>query len=150
MSDIKEQITAALKKLGPVSPGELADHLGVDNKTIGKYAKPMLEAGTLKAAGATNRRRLALPDQKIDVETPTLPKRRKKKSNGMAKRTAAKPRAPKPAPPKPAPAPDGDFIAAVTADSRLVLFIPGAARPLVFDDVQTERVAQLMHTHFEA
>lgn len=142
---MQDKITAALTKLGPVSPGELADHLSVGSSKLGYHIKVMLDAGTLKASGSTGNRRIALPDQKLDPAS-TPPQRRKKATKAKAKPKRA---APKARAPQPAAAPAGDFLTAITADCRLVLFNPGSAKPLVLTEDQTERVAELMYAHFE-
>lgn len=144
MSITKDQIIAALKKLGPVSPGELADHLEVEQSALGYHVKKMLDAGELKAAGKTSGRRIALPDQKFEEgdATPQEQRRPKKK----AKRKASAPRraapAPRPAVVQTAP------MAAITTDFRIVIFNDQGA-PAVLSEAQSEKVAELCHQFFK-
>jgi hypothetical protein len=76
---MQEQILAALKKLGPSSPGQIADHLGTDGTKLGYHFKALLEAGTIKATGSTSTRRLALPDQDLATALPAQPRERTKR-----------------------------------------------------------------------
>lgn len=152
----KEQITAALKKLGSVSPGELADHLEVDRAALGYHLKKLLDSGEVQAAGNSTARRVALPDQTIDT-TPgappsssnTRPAKKKKSKARAAKRSkkASSPRAPK-TPAAAPPAAARDFLTAITADSRLVI-VNGAQAPLIFSEKESEQIAELCLAHFE-
>lgn len=149
-SNVPEQITAALKKLGPSAPRVIADSLGLEPSTVGYHIKEMLKAKTLQATGATLNRVIALPDQKIDAEI-TPPQRRKpsrkKKGNGAGykkKPKARKARAPRAT----APTPEHPFIPAIDADMRLVCLNGGA--PAVFSVAQTEKIATLLLQHFKA
>jgi DNA-binding transcriptional ArsR family regulator len=60
---MQEQILAALKKLGPSSPGAIADHLETEAGKLSYHFKQLLDAGTMKATGSGRRRQLALADQ---------------------------------------------------------------------------------------
>jgi DNA-binding Lrp family transcriptional regulator len=144
---MQEQILAALKKLGPTSPGALEDHLGASHAGLGRHLKEMLDAGTIKAAGVTKSRRLALPDQDFG-DKPAPPQRRKPKQHAKrgqrkaAKKAPARPRAPY------APQPAAErFIPAVDAASRLI--IVNGAEPLIFTDTQTEAIASLLFQHYK-
>jgi hypothetical protein len=98
-------ILAALKKLGPTSPGTLEDHLGASHAGLGRHLKEMLDAGTIKAAGVTKSRRLALPDQDF-ADKPAPPQRRKPKKHAKRGQRKAAQKAPHaPAPPRRSPRP---------------------------------------------
>lgn len=148
MSLKPEQITAALQKLGPSRPGEVADHLGIEPYQLAYQLKKMLDAGTVKATGSATARRIALPDQKFD-ETPappqpraTKPKKHRKAKRARKATTKRTPSAARPADAAPAPR----FIPTVDSERRLHI-INGAA-PISFDDVQTEAIADLLLQHY--
>jgi hypothetical protein len=143
----KEQITAALKKLGPSKPGEVADHLGADYSSGMKYTvKSMLDAGELKAIGATVSRRIALPDQKFD-EAGAPPQERQKPAKRKGGRKAKHARKPRSAPaPRTSSAAAVRFIPTVDADKRL--HIINGSDPVSFSDAQTEAIATLLLQHY--
>jgi len=138
-----EQILAALKTTGPISPGTLADRLEVSKSALDYHLKRMIEAGTVKAAGVTKSRRVALPDQKFDAaEAPPQEHKRSKKKKHKGKTRKARAA-------KPTPAPRGDFTPAITADLRLVL-IDGTQPAQIFQEEQTTAIAELLFQHFRA
>lgn len=145
----KEQITAALKKLGPSAPRAVADHLGMDSAVLSYHVRAMLEANPhqLKAAGKTSDRIIALPDQKIEEARPapktTAPKKnrkpkRKKKGGAKVRRSVRK-----------APMPEPELLAAFATDDRLVL-IRHAQDPQIFSSAETRAIADLICSRFEA
>jgi hypothetical protein len=149
MSVTVDQIKAALKKLGPVSPGALYDHLETTAAIAGPVVKDMLAGDELKATGATASRRIALPDQKFeDVQSAPPQQRRKpagkrKRKGKKAKRASRTPRAA-----VPSPAPAERFVPTVDAEKRLHI-INGAA-PVSFSEAQTEAIATLLFQHYSA
>src|SRR5688572_29015165 len=127
MSLTQDTITAALKKLGPVSPGHLAAHLGEAPHRVKTVVNAMLEAGELKATGVTLSRRLALPEQNFDDATSAAPQRRtapKKKHKGNGKKARHAKRGPRAAA-APAVA-EHPFISALDGENRLVCINGGA------------------------
>jgi hypothetical protein len=145
MTISKEQITAALRKLGPSSPGALADHLQVERSALSPHIGAMLVAKELKAAGVTKSRRIALPDQKIyETTTRSAPKKSKRAPAKKPKKSRKK---------SPARAPNAaaepEVLPAFTADDRLVL-VRGAQPPLIFSPADTQAIATLLCSHFEA
>lgn len=140
---MQEQILAALKKLGPSSPGQVADHLGEASSSIGYHLKRMLDAGTIKAQGATSGRRIALPDQDFGAppSAPTKGKKKHRKAKHAKARKAPTPRAQR------AATPAERFIPTVDAERRLV--IVNAGEPLIFNDEQTAAIATLLFTHYD-
>lgn len=139
--DLKEQILAALKKLGPSSPSVIADNIGADPGRVGYYARQMIEAKAIKAAGTSGDRVYALPDQKIEGVRAAPPQ------NGKKPRKSGKPQAAKPAR-KGAAAPNDSFLPAFTADQRLVLVQDGQSAQ-VFSVERTSAIADLLLNHFE-
>jgi ParB/RepB/Spo0J family partition protein len=87
---MQDQILAALKKLGPSSPGQIAEHLGTEGTKLSTHFKALLDAGTIKATGVTRGRRLALPDQ--DLAAPAPPAARAPEAPQGEARQAAAPR----------------------------------------------------------
>ena len=155
-----EAITAALRKFGVMSPGELADHLGAETSALGPHLKKMLEAKQLKATGVTNRRRVALPDQEFPTADapPSAPRKKKrtagkksnKKPNGKGTRKHRRTRASKPEAPATPPAEAAeDFTAAITADGRLVVLESGQ-QACIYTPAETNRIADLLLAHYEA
>lgn len=143
MSITKEQITAALQRLGPSAPRGVADHLGAEASALSHHVRAMLKDGELKAAGRTMDRVIALPDQKIEGTKSAPPQRRpaRKKKSKLRKGAA-------PSTPQPKPKPADDFIPAFTADARLVI-VNGSTPPQIFTPQQTERMATLLASYFE-
>lgn len=143
MAVTKEQILAALKKLGPSSPGALADHLEVD-QLPGTLIKQLLDAKELKATGAARGRRIALPDQQFDAaDAPPQqrkPKAGKKRKGPKAKKARKAPRA------RTADTPAPRFIPVVDAEKRL--HIINGSEPVSFSDAQTEAIATLLFQHY--
>lgn len=143
MSITPDQITAALKKLGPSSPGALADHLHVEQSALMYHVRKMIGAKTLKAAGTTANRRIALPEQEIETATPPqerrAPAKGKKAKGGRKAKKARKARTPRTAEPL--------FIPTVDVDTNLVL-VTGAGVQR-FTEQQTLAVATLLAAHFE-
>lgn len=135
----KEQILAALKKLGPSSPTTIANTMNAEPGVIGYHLRNLLAAKAVKAAGASNSRVYALPDQDL-AGAKTASQRRKAKK--AAKRAAPQPRAPLP---RPAAA---LFLPAFTEDSRLVI-VHDAGHTL-YTPEQTQSLADLLLNHFEA
>lgn len=145
----QEQIIAALKNIGPVSPGRLAAELAVESSALGYHLRMMLTDGTLKATGTTKGRRIALPEQKFDEASappqgdkaaPKARKTRKAKKQRKAKKARA-PRTP------PAARPAERFIPVVDAEKRLHIINGGA--PVSFDGPQTLAIAELLFNHYE-
>jgi hypothetical protein len=141
----KDQIAAALRKLGPSTPAALATELDATRNTLQYHLKAMLADKAVHAAGNRLNRVVALPDQKIEGAPPQSrkPPRRKKKSNGTAKKTKRAPRAARTS------TPEAVFIPAIDAECRLVC-INGGAAPTVYSEAQTQRIATLLLKHFEA
>lgn len=144
---MQDKITAALQKLGPCAPGALAQHLEVEASTLAYHVKKMLDEGTLKATGTTASRRLALPDQELTADNTAEPRPAKKHGKRKGHRTA------KPAG-KASPAartvarPGERFIPTVDMHSRLVIVNGG--EPHIYTAEQTEAIAKLLFTHYEA
>lgn len=141
MSLNKDQITAALRKLGPSAIGTLADHLEVERSALQYHLKGMPD---LKYAGNRLNRVVALPDQKIDDSGDTPPQKRQakaRKGHRAKKRDAPTP----PARPAAAPA----FIPAFTSDDRLVI-VQGAEPAQIYSPEQTEGIATLLANYFKA
>lgn len=142
MSITPDQITAALKKLGPSSPGALADHLHVEQSALMYHVRKMIGDKALKAAGTTANRRIALPEQEIETATPQprrAPAKGKKGKGARKVKKARKARTPRAAEPL--------FIPTVDVDTNLVLVtVDGVQR---FTEQQTLAVATLLAAHFE-
>ncbi len=132
--EIKDKILAALKKLGPSSPRVIADQAGIDPGKVGYSLGLLLEAKAVKAAGTSNDRRYALPEQKF--ERAASGSRRKRKSPATRKTPA----------PRATPLPL--FLPAFTEDYRLVIVQDGGHT--IFTPEQTQAIADLLLTHFEA
>lgn len=143
MSITAEDITSALRKHGAISPGALAQHLGVD-QLPGQLIKTMLEENTIKAAGAARGRRLALPDQEIKgvTDAPPQPRKQRKAKKARKPKKARTAQAPRTA------APAERFVPTVDSEKRLHI-INGAA-PLSFNDEQTAAIATLLLQHYGA
>lgn len=137
----KEQILAALKKLGPSSPTAIANSVGAEPSAISYHLRGMLEAKNLKAAGTSNNRIYALPDQDLEGAK-SAPPQRLKKSKGNGKRAQPKPRALRAQPAAPL------FLPAITEDWRLVIVQQDGVHA-VFTPEQTQAIADLLLTHFE-
>lgn len=141
----QDKITAALRKLGPISPGELADHLGVSREALATPLKAMLDAGAVKATGVTKSRRIALPDQKFESTRSAPPQQRRKqhkrRRHGKAKRPQRAPRTTRPAATE-------RFIPAMDAENGLVIVNGG--EPVIFTPAQTQDIATLLLQHFKA
>lgn len=145
--NLKEQILAALKTLGASSPRALADHLKVEPGKLSYHLRALLAEKSIQASGTTAGRLYALPGQKMDGAAPPSGKKRKKKAKGKRRKTAGRTaRAP-----ATAPAAEGatGFLAAFTADSRMVV-LDGAAPPQIFAADKTNAIADLILTHFKA
>lgn len=140
-----EEITVGLKKIGPTSPGALADHLHVELPALRYHLKKLLDAGTIKAQGTTANRRIAMPDQKFEEpnepETTKQTLRKPKKGKKAKKRKAAPAK-------QAARAPAAErFIPTVDADSRLCII--NGAEPMFFSEEQTEKIAELLFVHYK-
>jgi DNA-binding transcriptional ArsR family regulator len=143
----KETVLAALKKLGPCKPGELADYLEVERPVITAHLKPLLDSGEVKATGATMSRRIALADQKFDeASTPTPPQRKQQSRKPKSGRKTRQHRTPHRSAARAEPT--ERFIPAVDAQQRLVIVNGG--EPLVFTDEQTSAIADLLLQHYKA
>jgi DNA-binding transcriptional ArsR family regulator len=132
--NMQEQILAALKKLGPSSPGHLAEHLGATSAVLKPHFRALLDAGAIKAAGVTKSRRLALPDQDLDGlrdagRAPPQP------------RKAKKPKSRKPRHAKRALHPHGR--------RALAPVIVNGAEPHIFNEEQTAAIASLLFQHYD-
>lgn len=144
MSDTKQQILAALRKLGPSSPLVIADKIGVAGSACGYHLRAMSAAGELKAQGKSNSRVYALPDQEFPAAgaPPQAQKPKKKKKAGKrgkakkARATLTRTTAP-------------EFIPGLTADGGLVI-VGHADAPLTFNPEHTSKLADLLLAHFEA
>ena len=130
----KEQILAALKKLGPSSPTAIANSMSAEPSAVGYHLRAMLKDKTLKAAGASNSRVYALPEQKFEAATGAPPQERKysKRAKPAGTRTAE---------------PVGIFLPAFTADQRLVVL--NGVVPQLYSPEQTQAIADLLLQHFE-
>ena len=137
----KEQILAALKKLGPSSPTAVANSMGAEPSAIGYHLRNMLAAKTIKAAGTSNSRVYALPDQDIEGVKSAAPQQRKKPGKRRKGKRAAAPRA------RSTAALDA-FLPAITAGLGLVI-CNGAQAPQVFSPEHTQAIADLLLNHFE-
>lgn len=138
---IRQQILAALKKLGPAAPRAITDEVGVDQSIVSYHLRELVKAKALKASGTTSARVYALPEQKLEA-TKGAPQRRKK-SKGNGRRAKPKPRAPRAQPTAPL------FLPAITEDWRLVIVQQDGVHA-VFTPEQTQAIADLLLTHFEA
>lgn len=139
-----EQVTAALKKLGPSSPVAIANSLQTETHRVAYRLKVMLGEKAVHAAGTGNSRIYGLPDQKLEgAGTPPQKRSSSKKRKSKRKGSARKTRAESPA------TPAGDFTTALTADHRLVV-IDGAQPAQIFSAGQTEEIATLICTAFKA
>jgi len=143
----QDQITAALRKLGPCAPAALAAELGCKRDALMYHVRAMLAVRAVQLGGTRMNRVLALPDQEIAGASPPPPQRRKpsrkKKGSGAGSKPGARPaRAAR-------PAAEPFFIPAIDADGRLVC-VNGSGDPVVFSSAQTERIATLLLKHFEA
>jgi DNA-binding Lrp family transcriptional regulator len=147
---MQEQILAALKKLGPSSPGQIADHLGTDGTKLGYHFKALLEAGTIKATGSTSTRRLALPDQDLATALPAQPRERTKRRKAKHAKRPRRAKSPSARPaaraPRERPAPAERFIPAVDKDARLIIVNGG--EPHIYSEAQTEAIASLLFQHY--
>lgn len=141
MAITKDQILAGLKKVGPCSPGELADHLQAERSVVGHHLRGLIDAKQVKAIGVTNSRRVALPDQQFS-DSPSAPQRHRSAPKKRAKATARKPRRAKRK--KKA---NGAFLPALTAEGGIVLIGEGA--PQVLSPAQTDAIVKLVFAHFE-
>jgi len=137
----KEQILAALKKLGPSSPTAVANSLGAEPSAVGYHLRNMLAAKTIKAAGTTNNRVYALPDQDMQGVKSAPPQQRKKPAKRGNGARAGTPRAR-------SAAPADSFLPAYTADDRMVIVHQGEAAQ-IFSAEQTQAIADLLLDHFE-
>lgn len=139
MNQKREQILAALKKLGPSSPTAIANSTSISPSLTGYHLRALLKDHQVKASGRSNDRVYALPDQKLDGAPP---QERKQKKGG--KRKAGK----KAGTPRTRAAAVSAFLPAVDADRNLVL-INGAAITR-YNDEQTAAIATLLSQHYEA
>jgi DNA-binding transcriptional ArsR family regulator len=144
----QDLVLAGLKKIGPCSPGNLADHLEVEPAALGYHLKKLLDANAIKANGRSNARRIALPDQKFDEAATPPPQQRKQQKARKPKggRKTRQHRTPHRAAERAQPA--ERFIPAVDAQQRLVIVNGG--EPLVFTDEQTSAIADLLLQHYKA
>jgi DNA-binding Lrp family transcriptional regulator len=147
---MQDQILAALKKLGPSSPGQIAEHLGTEGTKLSTHFKALLDAGTIKATGVTRGRRLALPDQDLAAPAPPQPrehpKRRKAKHAKRPRRAKAPSARPAARAPRERPAPAERFIPTVDKDARLIIVNGG--EPHIYSEAQTEAIASLLFQHY--
>jgi DNA-binding Lrp family transcriptional regulator len=147
---MQEQILAALKKLGPSSPGQIAEHLGTEGTKLSTHFKALLDAGTIKATGVTRGRRLALPDQDLAAPAPPPAARAHQAPQGEARQAAAPRQGPERAARRSSarerPAPAERFIPAVDKDARLIIVNGG--EPHIFSEAQTEAIASLLFQHY--
>lgn len=139
MNQKREQILAALKKLGPSSPTAIANATGISPSLTGYYLRALLKDDQVKAAGTSNDRVYALPDQKLDG---TPPQERKQKKGG--KRKAGK----KTRAVRPRTAAETTFLPTVDAERNLVLIDGGSVTR--FNDAQSLAIATLLSQHYEA
>lgn len=142
MAITKDQILAGLKKVGPCSPGELADHLGVDRIAIRDRLKELIDAKQVKAIGITKSRRVALPEQEFSDSPSAPPQRHRAPPKKRTKAAARKPRRAKRK--KKA---NGAFLPALTAEGGIVLI--GSGAPQVLTPAQTDAIVKLVFAHFE-
>ena len=144
--ETKSQVTAALKKLGPSKPREIADHAGLDPQVLKKTLKALLAAGEVKARGKTAGRVYALSGQDFGEEKSATPplrrKKRRKTAKGRKKRKSAIRR------PRAAASLAGEFIAGVMADGGVVI-VGHSPAPLIFSPAQALKLADLFFRHFE-
>jgi hypothetical protein len=149
MATAREQIAAALKKLGASKPRVIADRTGIDPQALKRELKAALAEGALKAQGATKGRVYALPDQAFaEAEAGGG---RGAKTGGKAKKKKGKRRAKqgvRAAQAEGTVAAAPGFIAAITAEMELVIVGEGA--PLRLSSAQTLKVAELLAMHFGA
>lgn len=134
---MREKIAVALKKLGPSAPGIIARELGEESSKVGYHIRAMEADKSLIAAGKGRGRIYGLPDQKLDGERSAPPQKHKQKKHRKAKH----------APRRTAPPARATFIAAVDADSRLVLI--NGSEPQIFSEEQTEAIATLLFQHYK-
>lgn len=136
MSITADQITTALKKLGPSGVTVIANELGADPSAVSYHLRRLAKDKAIIATGATSSRRYSLPGQKIDGQVQASParesrkhKRRKARGNGHA------------------PKAESTFIPAVDADSNLLLITDAGVQR--FTEKQSMALAQIVFTHFE-
>ena len=141
----KEQITAALRKLGPSSPDALATELGCARPALQYHLKAMLGDKTITNSGTRLSRIVALTEQKL-AAAPTPPStgawRRRRKTTAPARREAPAPSSPRTTSPLEVIHP-GDR-------RRLPPGVVNGAQALVYTALQTETIAQLLLQHFKA
>jgi len=135
MNQKREQILAAVKKLGPSSPLQISDHTGLSSSLCGYHLRGLVEAGLVKATGSTASR-------KYEAIDGAPPQDRKPPAKRKKKRASKKPRA---ARPRPA---ESEFIAAVTHDARIVVIDGNAIK--TYSPEQSSAIADLALTHFTA
>ncbi len=141
MNNKREQILAALKKLGPSSPGVIADKIGVADSACGYHLRVLAAAGELKVQGKSNSRRYALPDQEFEAaDAPPQDRKPRKKTKQRKSANTRTTRA--------RPAAEPEIIAAITHDARIVLIENGAVK--TYSPQQSSAIADLVLTHFSA
>lgn len=151
MSNPKEQIIAALKKLGASGPTALANATGDAVSKVSYHLRKLAAAGELKAQGTTHARLYALPEQKFPAPASAPPqggRKRAKKKGAAGKKKTRKPRRTTARATAPANG-NAEFIAAVDAQMGLVL-VGAGPQPLRFNVAQTSKIAELLFTHYEA
>jgi DNA-binding transcriptional ArsR family regulator len=142
----KDDILAALKKIGPCAPADLAKQLGVEGPALRYHLKPLIEGGEVKAAGNRRGLRIALPDQKLDAaaDSPTPPQHRRKARKPKRKSKERKTRRAH----KTSLARTAErFLPTVDVASRLVIVNGG--EPIIFDEPQTSAIAALLFQHYD-
>ena len=135
----KEQILAALKKLGPSSPTAIGNTLGAEPSSVGYHLRNMLKDKSVKAAGTSNDRLYALPEQPIEgvKAAPPQERRKRKKAGNRKGATPSRARAATPL-----------YLPAFTAEQGMVIVQDGQA-PQIFSPEQTQAIADLLLIHFE-
>jgi DNA-binding transcriptional ArsR family regulator len=138
-----EQITAALRKLGPASPTAIANQVGAEPSAAGYHLRRILKAKELIASGTSNNRLYALLDQKLDRQSAPPQSHRapsKSKKSGHVKKKAYRA--------APTARTAERFIPTVDVD--LGLHIINGREPLSFNAEQTEAIATLLFNHYKA
>jgi DNA-binding transcriptional ArsR family regulator len=132
---IRDEILAALKKLGRSAPLVIADTVGGSASKCGYHLRALEQAGAVKAEGRGRARTYALAGGAGGGRT------KKKRKGRKARRAQGTPRQQRQV--------AAAFIPALTAGGGLLVVGHGAA-PLTFTPDQAAAIADLLFQHYEA
>jgi hypothetical protein len=151
----RDQILNVFKPSVSLNKGDIARASGVDPGMAGYYLKQLVDDGKLTASGSTGDRKWTLSEagaaDKPEHEKASKPPKTGKKRHYKKRATAAPERTPRSTNGKaatPGASNVTDFLAAMTDDRRMVLV--GGDEPLIFSPAQTQHIADLMFSNFEA